>query len=80
MVPMYAKNDDHDAYFYHWWNDKKRNTSTSKPVPADYYSTTTAYAPIQIPIKDDPFVTPTFETLCTLDTYSSQLLLMPSYT
>ena len=30
----------------------------------------TAYAPIKIPVKNDPSVTPTLEILCTLDTCS----------
>ena len=72
---MYAKNDDHDSYLYHRWNDKKRkkNTTTPKPAPAgnSTNSTITVYVPIDIPIKDDPSVTPTIETLSTLDTCSS---------
>ena len=35
------------------------------------YGELSEYAPIGIPIKDDPSVTPTLETLCTLDTCSS---------
>ena len=71
---MYAKNDDHDSYLYHRWNDKKRkDTVTLKPAPAgnSTNSTTTAYAPIEIPVKDDPSVTPTLETLSTLETQPS---------
>ena len=48
--------------------------STTKPTPAATSATTgktTAYAPIEIPFKDDPSVTPTLETLCTLATCSS---------
>ena len=69
-------------YLYHRWNrsDRNKNTttispSTTKPIPIAAAATTgktTAYAPIEIPIKDDPSVTPTLETLCTLDTRSSQ--------
>ena len=49
------------------------NIITSKPTPTSNStnSTTTAYAPIEIPIKDDPSVTPTLQTLCTQDTRSS---------
>ena len=74
----YAKNDDHDAYLHHRWNRSNRNKnttttspSTTKPAAAATATTgkTTAYAPIEI--KDDPSVTPTLETLCTLDTCSS---------
>ena len=75
----YAKTNNHDAFLYHRWNrsDRHKNTttinpSTTKPTPAAATTgKTTAYAPIEIPIKDDPSVTPTLETLCTLDTRSS---------
>ena len=79
--PNYAKNDEHDAFLYHRWNmaNTSKNTittspSTTKPAPVAATSgKTTAYAPpIDIPVKDDPSVTPTLETLCTLDTRSSQ--------
>ena len=50
-VPTYARNDDHDAYLYHRWNDKKRkkNNSTPKPTAAPSITTPTyhtASAPI----------------------------------
>ena len=77
----YAKNDNHDAFLYNRWNktNTNKNTttispSTTKPTPTAAAATTgktTAYAPIEIPVKDDPSVTPTLETLCTLDTCSS---------
>ena len=28
-TPTYAKNDDHDVYLYHRWNNKKHNKNTS---------------------------------------------------
>jgi hypothetical protein len=74
----YAKNGDHDAFLYNRWNKTKRNKntttispSTTKPTPAAATSgKTTDYAqPIKL-VKDDPSITPTLETLCTLDTYS----------
>ena len=77
MFPMYAKNDDHDTFLCHRWNkaNTNKNTitpSTTKPTPA---AATPTYqkssAPIEIPVKDDPSVTPTLETLCTIDTRSS---------
>ena len=75
LVPAYAKNDDHDSYLYHRWNKSNRNkTSTIKPTTTPHITTTTyqtAYVPIDIPVKDDPSVTPTLKTLCTLDTCSS---------
>ena len=72
----YAKNCDHDAFLFHRWNkantNKNTNTispSTTKPTPAAATHTyQKAYAPIEIPAKDDSSVTPTLETLCTLDT------------
>ena len=74
---MYAKNDDHNACLYHRWNrsNKNTNTDTTKSAPTITPRITTptyqtAYAPIKIPVKDDPFVTPTLKTLCTLDTCS----------
>ena len=79
-APRYAKNDDHDAFLCHRWNkantNKKTNTispSTTKPTPAVATPTyQKAYATsIKIPVKDDPSVTPTLETLCTVDTRSS---------
>ena len=79
-APRYAKNDDHDAFLCHRWNkantNKKTNTispSTTKPTPAVATPTyQKAYATsIKIPVKDDPSVTPTLETLCTVDTLSS---------
>ena len=48
-------------------------TSTTKPTTTPRITTTTyqtAYVPIDIPVKDDPFVTPTLESLCTFDTCS----------
>ena len=79
-VPTTYARNDHDAYLHHRWNmcNRKNTTTTSpsttKPAAAATATTgkTTAYAPIEIPIKDDPSVTPTLETLCTLDTRSSQ--------
>ena len=73
---MYAKNNDHDAFLYNRWNKNTTtiSPSTTKPTPTAAAATTgktTAYAPIEIPVKDDPSVTPTLETLCTLDTCSS---------
>jgi hypothetical protein len=64
---------------YHWWyniHKKSMNTAWYKQAyhHSPYHFTnhhTTAYAPIKIPIKDDPPVTPTLKTLCTLDTCSS---------
>ena len=75
-TPTYAKNHDHDVYLYHRWNDKKckKNTSTTKPTAAPRITTHayhTASAPIKIPVKDNPSITPTLETLSTLDTRSS---------
>ena len=75
LIPTYA-NDDHNAFLYHRWKNanKNKNTSTTcpsttKPTPAAVNtSKTTAYTPIKIPIKDDPSITPTLETLCSLDT------------
>ena len=70
-TPTYAKNDDHDAFLYHRRN--KVNTispRTTKSIPAATNGKTTASAPIEIPVKDDPSITPTLETLSTLDTRS----------
>ena len=82
-VPTTYARNDHDAYLHHRWNRSNRNTtttspSTTTPTPAAAAATTnktTAYATIEIPSKDDPSVTPTMETLCTLDTRS----LNPTY-
>ena len=70
-------NNDHDAFLYHRWhntNKKQMNTGTNKPTTTPHInlltSHTTAYAPIKIPVKDDPSVTPTLETLCTHNTCS----------
>ena len=79
---MYPKNDDHDLYLYHCWNSSDRNTkyntsSTTKPTTATHITTPTyqtAYAPIKVAVKDDPSVTPTLETLCTLDTLDTCFL------
>ena len=75
--PKYAKNDDHDAFLYHRWNktntNKNSNTirpSTNKTRPA-VNSKTVEHTPTAIQVKDDPSVTPTLKTLCTLDTCSS---------
>ena len=80
-VPIHATNDDHDAYLYHRWNDKKRkkNTRTPKPIAATRITATPTYhtasasasASIKIPVKDEPSITSTLRTLCTLDTRSS---------
>ena len=76
IIPTYAKNDDHDAYSSYRWNKRKKNTNlgtterTSTTCLANTSSQTTAYAPIKILVKDDPSVSPTIETLCTLDTCS----------
>ena len=77
-VPTYAKNDDRGEYLHHRWNKSKSNrnkaSSTTKLTTTPHIITTpsyqTAFAPIK-PAKDDPIVTPTLETLCTLDTCSS---------
>ena len=72
----YAKNDDHGAFLYHRWNTATTNKNstirpcTNKPRTAGN-SKTVAHAPINIPVKDDPSITPTLETLCTVDTRSS---------
>ena len=64
-------NDNHDAFLYHRWNNKnKMNNGTIKPNAAPQ---NTASAPIEIQVKDDSSATPTLETLCTLDTQSSDL-------
>ena len=65
--PTYM-NDNHDAFLYHHWNNKNKiNNGTNKPTTAPW---NTASAPIEIHVKDDSSVTPTLETLCTLDTWS----------
>ena len=82
-VTLYA-NDNHDAFLHHQWNNTNNNNTstirpgTNKPTLAAAAATTsattgktTAYAPIEIPFKDYPSVTPTLETLCTLATCSS---------
>ena len=76
IIPIYA-NDNHNAYLYHQWNKINKNkkpTSKIKPTitpPITTPTYQTGYAPIDIPVKDDPSVTLTLETLCTLDTCSS---------
>ena len=75
----YAKNDNHDAFLYNRWNKTNTNKNTTTISPSTTKPTaaaatigkTTAYAPIEIPVKDDTSVTPTLETLCTLDTRTS---------
>ena len=75
-APMYTKNDDHDAFLCHRWNKANTNKatitpSTTKPTPAAATPTyQKSYAPTEIPVKDDPSVTPTLETLCTHNTCS----------
>ena len=76
IIPIYA-NNNHDAYLYNQWNKNNKNkkpTSKIKPTITPHITTPTyqtGYAPINIPANNDPFVTPTLETLCTLDTCSS---------
>ena len=72
MKPLYT-NNNHDAYLYHGWNNNKRkNTGTPKLIPIGNSTkrTTTAYSPNKTPVKDDPSVTPTLETLCIFNTRS----------
>ena len=76
-TPMYAKNNDHDGFLYHRWNKTTTNANTTtihlctnKPRPT-VNTKTIAHTPTAIPVKDDPSVTPTPETLCTFDTCSS---------
>ena len=59
----------------HRWNHstKRKHAGTTKPTIIPHITTptyNTAYAPIEL-VKNDPSVTPTLETLCTLDTCSS---------
>ena len=75
--PTYV-NDNHDAFLYRRWNNtNKMNNDTTKPIAAPRitatptYHTASASAPIEIPVKDDPSITSTLRTLCTLDTRSS---------
>ena len=78
-VPTTYTRNDHDAYLHRRWNRSNRNKntttispSTTKPTPAAATTgKTIAYTPIEM-VKDDLSVTPTLETLCTLDTRSSQ--------
>ena len=81
LVPTCAKNDDHNAaYLYYLWSDNKRkkNTSPTQPAPSgnitNSTTTATAYTPIKIPIQDDPSISPTLETMCTLDTLDTHPL------
>ena len=78
-VPTTYARNDHDAYLHHRWNMcNRKNTTTTSPSttkPTSAPATPTyqkAYAPIEIiPVKDDQSITPTLETLSTLDTRSS---------
>ena len=76
-APLYAKNGNHYAFLYHRWNYATTNNTstiirpcTNKPRPA-VNSKTVAHALTERPIKDEPSVTPTPETLCTIETYPS---------
>ena len=51
-----------------------KNTSTTRPGsnrPTLATNSNTTSTPIKIPVKDDTSITPTLETLCTLDTRST---------
>jgi hypothetical protein len=60
-------NSNHDAYLYHFWNNKHKNTGTTKPAPAGNSTNstpTTAYTLTEITVKDDVSTIPTLKTLC----------------
>ena len=73
--PTYA-NDNHDAFLHHRWirTNTNKNTSTTRPGsnrPTLAANSNTTSTPIEIPVKDDTSITPTLDTLYTLDTRSS---------
>ena len=77
-APTYV-NDNHDAFLYHRWNNtnKNKNTSTSRPgtnrppLAANSNNVAHTLTLTKTPVKDDPSITPTLATLCTIDTRSS---------
>ena len=72
-TPTYV-NDNHDAFLHRRWNNANKNVSTIRPGtnrPTLAANSNTTSAPIEIPVKDDTSITPTLETLFTLDTRSS---------
>ena len=75
-APTYV-NDNHDAFLYHRWNNSNKNTRTIRPgknkQTLDANSDTIAHTRTETLVKDDSSVTPTLETLCTLDTLDTRL-------
>ena len=67
LTPIY-ENDNHNAFLQHRWNNANKNKPTVHTHKTK--KTRTKHKRLLV-TKDDMFITPTFETLCTLDTRSS---------
>ena len=71
---MYANNYDHGAYLYQRWNNKRAKNPTALTAAANSKTTTRVQKVLtetHVKVKDEPFVTPTLETLSTINTSSS---------
>ena len=80
---MYA-NDNHDAFLQHRWNNANKNNKPTVHLHKTKTKKTCTKHQRLLVTKDDTSVTPTLETICTLDTSSSHhnenedTILMPS--